>query len=272
VDLNSVTELAAVTRRAELPAWRPGDAFLAGGTWLFSEPQPDLRRLVDLTALGWPALEVADDGLHMAATCTIAELAAFHTPPDWVAAPLIGQCCRALLGSFKVWNAATVGGNICLGLAAGPMTSLTAALDGTCVLWTPDGGTRRIPVADFVLGPRRTRLRAGEVLREVVVPLAALRARTAFRAFSLSPVGRSAVVVIGRVDDDGGAVLTVTASTPHPVQLRFGRLPGADELSAALVAAEPVWLDDVHGDPRWRAHLTGRLLSEVRDELTAASR
>jgi len=33
--------------------------------------------------------------------------------PQWAAAPLIRQCCNALLGSFKVWNAATVGGNMC---------------------------------------------------------------------------------------------------------------------------------------------------------------
>ena len=37
--------------------WRPGDAWLAGGTWLFSEPQPDVRRLLDLAAFGWTPLE-----------------------------------------------------------------------------------------------------------------------------------------------------------------------------------------------------------------------
>ena len=33
-------------------AWREGDAWLAGGTWLFSEQQPRLRRLIDLQSLG----------------------------------------------------------------------------------------------------------------------------------------------------------------------------------------------------------------------------
>jgi len=51
----------------------PGLAWLAGGTWLFSEPQPDLHTLIDLESLRWPALEVSGDGLNIAATCRVAE-------------------------------------------------------------------------------------------------------------------------------------------------------------------------------------------------------
>ena len=91
----------------------------------------------------------------------MAELAAFAGPAEWTATPLFRQCCTALVGSFKVWNVATVGGNICLALPAGPMTSLCAALDGVAVVWTPDGGERRVPVAEFVVGDRRTVLAPG---------------------------------------------------------------------------------------------------------------
>src|ERR1700693_1411503 len=55
MDLNTITAVARPKARAELPAWTAGDAWLAGGTWLFSEPQADLHRLIDLAALGWPA-------------------------------------------------------------------------------------------------------------------------------------------------------------------------------------------------------------------------
>ncbi|MGD0937821.1 MAG: oxidoreductase, partial [Streptosporangiaceae bacterium] len=114
MDLPGITEVAD----ARLAAWRSGDAWLAGGTWLFSEPQPALSRLLDLHAYRWPSLRVRPDGLEIAATCTLAELARAQLPP-WPAASLIGHCCAALLGSVKVWNAATVGGNICLSLPAG---------------------------------------------------------------------------------------------------------------------------------------------------------
>src|SRR4051812_31475875 len=149
MDLNTIDRVVRPASRADLPVWTAGDAWLAGGTWLFSEPQEHLRRLVDLTDLKWPALDISERGLSIAATCTVAQLDAMACPPDWIAAPLIGQCCRAFLASFKIWKTATVGGNICMSLPAGPMISLTAALDGIARIWQADGGERRIAVADF---------------------------------------------------------------------------------------------------------------------------
>ncbi len=55
MDLGTVEDL--VTGRCRRTG--PGDAWLAGGTWLFSEPQPGLRRLLDLNSLDWPALHQA---------------------------------------------------------------------------------------------------------------------------------------------------------------------------------------------------------------------
>src|SRR6266700_2304311 len=194
MDIDTVTEFAP----APGATWRSGDAWLGGGTWLFSEPQPGLRRLLDLHAFGWPPLTESAGGVRIAATCTLAELSRWRPAADWPAAVLFGQCCRALLGAFKVWNTATVGGNICLSLPAGPMTSLAASLDGVATIWSPDGSARDVPVTDFVTGAGRNVLRPGELLRSVSVPAAAMRCQTAFRQVSLSPLGRSAVLVIGR--------------------------------------------------------------------------
>ncbi|MGC8603360.1 MAG: hypothetical protein ACP5VS_06710 [Desulfomonilaceae bacterium] len=77
----------------------------------FSEPQPGVRRLIDLEGLRWPSLQVHEPGLAIAATCKISQLYSFTGPPEWRAAPLIRQCCQSLLASFKIWNTATVGGN-----------------------------------------------------------------------------------------------------------------------------------------------------------------
>jgi CO/xanthine dehydrogenase FAD-binding subunit len=97
--------------------------------------------------------------LRIAATCKIAELDGATFPPNWSAAPLVNQCCRSFLASFKIWNMATVGGNLCMSLPAGPMISLTSALDGVCTIWTPAGGERQVAVRDFVLAPLRNRSR-----------------------------------------------------------------------------------------------------------------
>ena len=167
-----------------------------------------LSRLIDLTDLKWPALTVTETELSIAATCTVAQLDALSCPAEWIASPLINQCCRAFLASFKIWKTATVGGNICMSLPAGPMISLTSALDGICTIWQAGGGERKIPVADFVTGDQRNVLAPGDLLRQVDIPLAALRRRSAFRQISLTPVGRSAALLIGSVTSDGGLALT----------------------------------------------------------------
>ena len=267
--LTAVDALVAA-ERASLDRWREGDAWLAGGTWLFSEPQRDLRRLIDLSAFGWESLRVSEAGLELAATCTLAELAAWPGDPRWPAARLARDCCRARLGSFKICNAATGGGNLCLALPAGPMISLAVALEGVCEIWAPDGRTRELAAGAFVLGPSVNALDRGELLRAVRLPAQALGARSAFRQRSLSPLGRSAVIVIGRASPgDGSFALTVTASVPRPLQLPFTELPAPDDLQDAIVDAVDDWYDDVHGDPAWREHLTLSLAEEVRAELAA---
>jgi CO/xanthine dehydrogenase FAD-binding subunit len=265
VDLNTVTSVRRAGARADLSGLGPDTAILAGGTWMYSDPQVHLREPVDVTGFGWPPLTVTDAELEIAATCTLAELSRFGGSPEWTAVPLFRLCCTALVGSFKIWNVATVGGNICLALPAGPMTSLCAALDGVAVIWTPDGGERRVPVAEFVVGDRRTVLAPGEVLRAVHLPVAALRARTAFRRASLSPEGRTGSLVIGRVDDTG-FVLTITAATDRPYRFLFAKVPAAAELAAALDFIR-VWFDDPHGAPDWRAAVTRLLAQEIREEL-----
>ncbi|HEY3031223.1 MAG TPA: FAD binding domain-containing protein [Bradyrhizobium sp.] len=274
MDLNTITEVAHPRTRAQLPVWTAGDAWLAGGTWLFSEPQAHLTRLIDLTDLKWPALTIGENELTIAATCTVAQLDTFACPPEWLAAPLINQCCRAFLASFKIWKTATVGGNLCMSLPAGPMISLTAALDGVCTIWKADGSEQKVKVADFVIGDQRNVLAPGDLLRHIDIPLAALKRRTAFRQISLTPIGRSAALLIGSIDGEGAVTLTVTASTTRPVQLSFARNLQARELREALLHHIPdtLYHDDPHGKPAWRKHMTLRLAEEIRAELQGLAR
>ncbi|WP_432574295.1 FAD binding domain-containing protein [Kineococcus sp. SYSU DK005] len=277
MDLNTIGAIIAVRDRAALAAAHPGaagTAVLAGGTWLFSCEQPHLRTLVDLTALGWEPWSVSPAGLRLAATCPVAEVGALPARPGWAAHPLLRQCVRALLAPPKVRAVATVGGNVCLALPAGAVTSLAVALDGTAELWGADGSTRHLPVADLVVGDRRTALRPGEVLRAVDLPERALRGRTAFRRTSLHRLGRSASLVTGRLDGDGSFTLAVTAAVPRPVVLRHPVAPSPAQAAAQVAAAVeggPGWFDDVHGAPDWRRAVTLRSVAEVVQELGGAS-
>ena len=269
MDLNTITEVARPQSREQLPLWTAGDAWLAGGTWLFSEPQAHLARLIDLTDLKWPALTVDESRLAIAATCTVAQLDALICPPEWIASPLINQCCRAFLASFKIWKTATVGGNLCMSLPAGPMIALTAALDGVCTIWKADGSEHKVDVVDFVTGNQRNLLASGDLVRQIEIPLTALKRRSAFRQISLTPVGRSAALLIGSLGSEGAFALTVTASTRRPIQLSFAGIPRADELHDMILQRIPdqLYHDDVHGKPIWRKHMTLRLAEEIRCEL-----
>ena len=274
MNLNTIAEVRDATAVAGGGSlWQDGDSWLAGGTWLFSEPQSHLRRLLDLRAMGWEPLSTSDDGLCLAATCTIAELYAFPGRPDWPASFVIHECCRAFLASFKIWNTATIGGNICMSLPAGPMTSLAASLEGVYTLLALDGSERQVTAVDFVTGNHQNVLQPGELLRTIELPASALRKRAAFRRMSMTHMGRSTALLVGTVLPQGGAfTLTVTAATPKPVQLVFPELPDARELQARLVANIPDdgYFADVHGSPGYRKHVTHYYAEQIRAELAQA--
>ena len=279
MDMNTIE---AVVRTTDPADWREGDAWLAGGTVLFSYgstafgPEP-LRRLLDLGSAGWQPVTVTADGIELAATCTVAELYALPErlavedtgAPGWPGLDLIRPCCDSFVASFKVWNMSTVGGNLCTSLPAGPVISLCAGLDGTGTVLGPGGSRRELPVTEFVTGDGQNALAPGELLRSVSLPASALSSRVAFRRLSLSNLGRSGVLLIGRLDGVGRFTLTVTAATKRPVQLRFESLPDTAELAAELEAAIPEGLyhDDIHGLPAWRRDMTHRLALEIRAEL-----
>lgn len=269
MDLNTVVDVIRQPSVRPCAGWRTGDAWLAGGTWLFSEPQPTVRRLVDLTELRWPSLVPDAGGLEIAATCTIRQLHEFVPPDGWLAGGLLRTSCEAFLASFKVWNTATVGGNICMSLPAGPMITMAVALEATYRLWATDGSERTVPAFGFVTGNHQNVLRPGEILRSVHIPDDALRKRHTHRRFTLTKLGRSTIFMIATQSPDiDDLLLTITAGTTVPVVLRFDTAPDVDTLQEHINAIPPdVWFDDANGTPEHRRHLAKHFAEEIRIEL-----
>jgi CO/xanthine dehydrogenase FAD-binding subunit len=276
VDISTISTFRIAREREDL-VLAPGETFLAGGTWLMSEPQPEVTGFVDLTGMGWPDLEVTPHGLRISATCTVAELVAFArgrtpiiVPGAWLAVESFEQAADALLASFKIWNTATVGGNICRSFAAAAMVALTVALDGTAEVWAPGGGVRHVPVAEIVTGNGTNDLARGEVLRAIDLPARALESRLVLRKIALAEYGRSGAVVIGRTDADGTTVFGITAGTQTPVVLRFAKMPDALVLESAVGAA-PGYYSDPLGAADWRRHVSIVLAERIRRELVSAA-
>jgi CO/xanthine dehydrogenase FAD-binding subunit len=217
-------------------------------------------------------LEASPAGLDIAATCRIAELYRYAGSDEWPAMPLVRECCDAFLASFKIWNASTVGGNICMSLPAGPMISLAVALEATYTLYPRNAPPREVRAVDFVTGNHTNILQPGELLRSIRLPAAALSKRFAFRHASLTHLGRSAALVIGtQTRDADDFLLTITAATPRPIQLRFEHMPSAAELRRAIDERIPGegYFDDVHGSAAYKRHLAYYFTEQIRAELAA---
>ena len=270
MDQGTVREFIRPTGDDPTGQWQPGDAYLAGGTFLFSTPLPDMHRLIDLTHLGWPSLEVSDRGLRIAATCRVVELYDFIPPAEWAAGPFLREAVDSFLAGFKIWNTATVGGNICTSLPASPMTTMGAALDATLEIWGPGGARRTMSVPDFILSNHVNALQPGELLRAIDIPLESLMRRYSYQRFTLTKHGRSSEFLVGTSDPaKGDMMLTITAATSRPFVLRFASMPSAADLRNAIgdSVSDPDYFDDPNGSPAHRKHMTYYLAELIRADL-----
>lgn len=248
MDLITAQTVRVARERGDL-ALAPGEAVIGGGTWLYSEPQPEVTGVVDLLGMPWSPVTRTDTHLVISATCTIETL---RNLPD---SPLFLQCADSLLASWKIQHVATVGGNIALSLPAGPMTSLAVALEATLVLWSATA-ERRVAAADFVTGVRSNVLR-GEVIHSIEIPLSSL-GQSGFRRISLSPLGRTGTLVIGRP-----GLIAISGGTARPHAISY---ENAAELAHGIDAIDD-WYLDAHGSPDWREAMSRRLALELLEEL-----
>ncbi len=273
MDQNTVKEFVVPPVDDPLADWREGDAWLAGGTLLFSTPMPHLRRLRDLSRMGWPSIVVSDEGLEIAATCAVSELHDFVPPLDWAAGPFLRQCVEEYLAGFKVWNRQTVGGNICASLPAGPMITMAAALEAQYTLWAVDGTVCTVPALEFVTGDNTNVLQPGELLRAIVVPASSLTRHYTIRRFSLTKHGRSSIFLVGTIAQ-GELLITVTAATIRPILIRVSDSATADDVRDALDAAiaDGLYFDDPNGTPAHRQHMTHVYAQQIRAELVGEER
>ena len=273
MDITTITDV--IRRPPDRPGdvWRPGDAWLAGGTWLFSAEQPDTRRLVDLNALGWTSLEGRRDSFRCRGPrAPLPNCMRLSRRTIGVRAHLFASAASTSSLPSRCGNSATVGGNICMSLPAGPMITLAVALEASFTLWATDGTVRTVDACDFVTGDHQNVLEPGEVLRSIEFPVHSLTKRHAHRRFSLTHLGRSTIFMIATQTPGADDFhLTITAGTTHPIRLTFDTMPDEHSLRRAVdsISADS-WFDDPNGTPDHRLHLARHYADELRNELTGS--
>jgi CO/xanthine dehydrogenase FAD-binding subunit len=156
-------------------AERPEAELLAGGTDLMVGVNLGHRRPEGIVALRRVAelrghrVHPGDDGggdvLELGALLTYTAME--HDLDEL--APGLAMAARTV-GSPQIRNAGTVGGNVGTASPAGDTLPWLLALDAEVVLASRDG-VRVVPLAEHIVGPKRTGLRPGELVTAVRVPL-----------------------------------------------------------------------------------------------------
>jgi CO/xanthine dehydrogenase FAD-binding subunit len=242
----------------------PDAAVVAGGTDLVvgarsgKRPLPDalvaIHRLAELDAIA------GGSGAPLA-------LGALVTHGDLEASGLVRERfsaladAAALVGSPATRHVATVGGNLCNASPAMESGSPLLVFGASVELAGP-GGPRTLPIGEFVLGPAKTALAAGELLAGVSIPELPLRSGSAYvrleyrRAMEIAVVGAAAMVTL----DEGGAVaearIAVTAVAPTCVRAEAAeealRGGASSEEASALAAGACAPIDDVRAPADYR--------------------
>jgi CO/xanthine dehydrogenase FAD-binding subunit len=236
----------------------------------------DVTALADLRGI----TEVAD-GWHIGALATWTEVAAASLPPLFDGL----RSAARTIGGVQIQNRGTLVGNLC---------NASPAADGVPVLLTLDaqvelasaGGRRRLPLASFVLGNRRTARERTELATGLFVPRPAGGADGARSAFLKLGARSSLVISIAMVagclavDGEGRiatAALAVGACSPVAQRLPalearlggqpLGAAPALEIEAADLAPLSPI--DDVRGSAVYRREAAEVLLRRLLAELAA---
>lgn len=247
----------------------PDTKVVAGGTDLLPQLKNGVLKpgwVVDLSAVAElrTISDAPDGGLRIGASVTARELELDARVRSRF--PALAESA-AMVGSVQVRNLATLGGNLCNAAPSADMAPPLLALDAEAVIAGPSG-QRRVSMASFFLGVRRTVLAPGELLLEIVVPAQGAHSggnylrHTPRRELDIAVVGVASQVTLA-----GGTCTTarIALAAVAPVPLRatdaeqalVGQplTPQQIERAAELASGAARPIDDHRGSIEFRNHL-----------------
>lgn len=256
---------------------RGTSTILAGGTDHYPARvgKPLHEDIVDLTAvreLRGITGRAAD--WRIGATTTWTEVMEAKLPPLFNCLKLAAR----EVGGVQIQNSATVAGNLCNASPAADGVPALLALDASVEV-ADSAGKRTLPLDQFILGPRKTALRAGEIVTAILVPKPRQPAKSDFlklgaRKYLVISIAMVATVV----EHEDGAVHSarVAVGSCSPVAKRLPGLEQAlvgkslDQLShhAQLEHLEPLSpIDDVRGSAEYRKNAALTLIRRSLERL-----
>src|SRR5712691_3549709 len=260
----------------KLLAAREGETkLLAGGTDLLPQMKNGLTkpaRVIDLSGVAELRVLAADDGRGFRVGAAVTARQLERDARVKATYPALAES-GALVGSIQVRNLATVGGNLCNAAPSADMAPPLIALEAEAVIAGPKG-RRRVPLASFFEGVRKTVLGPDELLIELVVPAPGPRSgghylrHTPRRELDIAVVGVASQITLSN-GVCGKARISLASVAPTPVRataaervlegqpLTEERIEEAAKL--AVEAARPI--SDQRGSAEFRKHLV-RVLTQ----------
>jgi CO/xanthine dehydrogenase FAD-binding subunit len=170
---------------------------LAGGTDLLVELKHathDPELIVDVSRLReLKDIAVADDGLHIGALVTHSDIMNSSVIRDMF--PALVAAAHSI-GAMQTRNLGTLGGNLVTCVPSMDSGPALIALDASVTVTNAEG-RRRMPLAELFVGPRKTSLKPGDLLVDIVIPKENLGKPAAFEKFGLRKGQALALVNVG---------------------------------------------------------------------------
>lgn len=251
---------------------------LAGGTDVYPTAAARLvGSVLDVTSVADLRGITFDGGLRIGAATTWSEIAEADLP-----AALAGlQAAARQVGARQVQNVGTIGGNLCNASPAADGVPPLLTLDTEVELASPRG-VRRMALAEFLQGPRKTARAADEVMVAVHIPPSALVGTAGFhklgaRAYLVISIAMVAIRLVtdGRIVTD----IAVAVGSCSPVAQRLSQVenalrgvPLADaaaRVSAKDVAASLAPIADVRATAEYRMQAAVELVRRTVAEVAA---
>lgn len=257
-------------------------AALAGGRWAILAGGTDFyparvgrevdEAVLDITRIGeLRGIACGADGVRIGAATTWTELIAADLPRVFDGL----KAAAREVGGRQVQNAGTVAGNLCNASPAADGVPPLLALDAEVEL-VSQAGMRRLPLAQFVLGSRRTAREAAELVAAIHVPVWGPRARSVFlklghRRYLVISI---AMVAVTLDLDDGGRIarcavaVGACSAAARRIAVLETRIVGMTPAQAAA-AVTPADLevltpiDDVRGSADYRREAVRVLLQRA---------
>jgi carbon-monoxide dehydrogenase medium subunit len=227
----------------------------------------DLTRIPELRGI-----EFVDGWLDFGAATTFSELRLNEHVVECF--PILAEVASTI-GGWQIQNRATVGGNIANASPAGDSLPVLLALDAELTLAGVDG-QRKVRYSEMHRGYRKTKLRPGELIVRIKLPVPRPHMVQRFRKVGTREAQAISKVVLAFTADieDGkmfNARLAAGSVAPRPVRLRKAEkacegLPSNEttaDLVAATAAAEVQPIDDVRSTAAYRKHVLERLVRRM---------